>query len=221
MENMQGIVPTMDYSRNDDDWGANGFGIWMLFLLFALNRNNRDDYARESTVTSEFTQRDITSGFQNTNANLFNGFDRVNGAICGVDRTVLESQYNLGSKIDQANFDSQKCCCDTQKEILESRYASALQAQNMQAQMSSCCCDVKEAIHAEGEATRAMIQNDKIEQLREQVYTTNLALNNANLANNIVSQLRPFPQPAYITCSPYQSIFGANGLNNSFCGCGF
>lgn len=234
MENVQGIVPTMDYSRNcdNDGWG-NNFGIWMLFLLFALNRDNRNDYAREDTVNSNFIQRDVTGGFQNLNGNMFNGFERVNenlcagfqgvnNNICGVDKTILNAQYNLGSKIDQANFDNQQCCCDTQKEILESRYASALQAQNMQAQMSQCCCDVKEAIHAEGEATRAMIQADKIEQLREQVYTTNAALNNANLANNIINQLRPYPQPSYITCSPYESaMFGRNGFNNCGCNCGF
>lgn len=218
MENVQGIVPTMDYSRGnycDDGFGGNNFGLWMLFLLFALDRDNKNDYAREDTVNSNFIQRDITGGFQNVNANLFNGFERVNDNVCGVDKSVLNAQYNLGSKIDQANFDNQRCCCDTQKEILESRYASAMQAQNMQAQMDRCCCDIREAVHAEGEATRAMIQEDKIQQLRDQVSVTNLALNNANLANNIINQLRPYPQPAYITCSPYESaMFGRNGFNN-------
>lgn len=59
-----------------------------------------------------------------------------------------------------------------------------------------------------------MMQNDKIDQLREQVNVTNLALNNANLANQIITAVRPTPTPAYLTCSPY---FAYNPYNG--CGC--
>lgn len=61
-----------------------------------------------------------------------------------------------------------------------------------------------------------MIQSDKIEQLRDQVYASNLALNNANLANQIVNSVRPTPTPAYLTCSPY---FAYNTLGCNGCGC--
>ena len=74
------------------------------------------------------------------------------------------------------------------------------------------------AIHSEGEATRSMIQADKIEQLRDQVYASNLALNNANLANQIITTLQPTPKPAYITCSPYYA-YNMNPYSNG-CGCG-
>ena len=77
---------------------------------------------------------------------------------------------------------------------------------------------MKTAIHAEGEATRAMIQEDKIQQLRDQVYATNLALNNANLANSIVNQIIPRPAPAYPSCSPFvPSYYGFS--NNGCCNC--
>lgn len=59
-----------------------------------------------------------------------------------------------------------------------------------------------------------MMQNDKIDQLREQVNITNLALNNANLANQIITAVRPTPTPAYLTCSPYFAYSPYNG-----CGC--
>lgn len=78
--------------------------------------------------------------------------------------------------------------------------------------------DLKNAIHAEGEATRNQMQQDKIEQLREQVNTTNLALNSANLANQIITSLRPYPQPSYLVSSPYSSIY--NPYNGCGCGCG-
>jgi len=74
------------------------------------------------------------------------------------------------------------------------------------------------AIHAEGEATRSMIQSDKIEQLRDQVYASNLALNNANLANTVINAVRPTPTPAYLTCSPYFA-YNTNNLYGTGCGC--
>lgn len=35
----------------------------------------------------------------------------------------------------------------------------------------------------------------------------------------LIGTLRPFPQPAYITCSPYQSVGGTCGSSYN-CGCG-
>ena len=63
-----------------------------------------------------------------------------------------------------------------------------------------------------------MLQSDKIEQLRDQVFASNLALNNANLANTVINAVRPTPTPAYLTCSPYFAYNMGYGYNNG-CGC--
>lgn len=39
----------------------------------------------------------------------------------------------------------------------------------LQSQLASCCCDIANAIHAEGEATRALIQTNEIQALRDKV----------------------------------------------------
>lgn len=62
-----------------------------------------------------------------------------------------------------------------------------------------------------------LIQQDKIDQLRDQVYTTNQALNNANLTNQIVNAIIPRPAPAYPSCSPF--VPSTYGYGNG-CGCG-
>ena len=59
-----------------------------------------------------------------------------------------------------------------------------------------------------------MIQADKIEQLRDQVFASNLALNNTNLANTVINAVRPFPSPSYVVSSPYTSLY------NPYNGCG-
>lgn len=207
MEAMQttGIIPTMDYSRNYDGFGENSW-FWVIILLFAFwgnngwgNRNN----GLETDIETRFLERDIF----NTNQN-------VSTTGCQTQRDILETKYDLGTQVLENRFNCSQNACNTQKEILESRYTTQLGFQNAQANLASCCCDLKTAIHSEGEATRNMIQSDKIEQLRDQLYASNLALNNANLANQIVNSVRPFPTPSYVVTSPYV------GLYNPYNGCG-
>lgn len=106
----------------------------------------------------------------------------------------------------------------TQKEIIESRYTTQLGFQASQAQMSSCCCDLKTAIHAEGEATRALINANTIQELRDRLDTANNALTVQTISNNVVSQLQPTAKPAYITCSPYTSYNHPFGYYGNCCG---
>lgn len=91
----------------------------------------------------------------------------------------------------------------------------------MQAQLAECCCSLKEIAHAEGEATRALIQANTIQDLRDKVadrdrdlMTANFQISQAAQSANIIDTVRPFPIPAYVTCSPYVNYgYGA-------CGCG-
>lgn len=207
METMNtGIVPTMDYSRNNDNFG-DGAWFWIIVLLFAFwgngfNRNN----GLETDIDTRFLERDVFSVNQN-----------VSNTGAGINENICSTKYDLGTQILENRFNCSQNACSTQKEILESRYTTQLGFQNAQANLSDCCCDLKTAIHAEGEATRNMIQADKIEQLRDQVYTTNQALNSTNLANQIVNAIIPRPAPAYPSCSPF--VPSTYGYNNG-CGCG-
>lgn len=198
-----GIIPTMDYSRANNSYNDGMFGgewAWILVILFAFGFGGNGFGANrmnglETDIDTRFLERDIF----NTNQN-------VSSTACQTQRDVLENR-----------FTAEKCCCETQKEILQNRYDNALQTQTLSSQMAECCCDLKTAIHAEGEATRNMIQADKIEQLRDQVFATNTALNNANLANQIINSILPKAVPAYPSCSPFVPStvsFGGCGCNN-------
>lgn len=193
--------------------GAFGGGwMWLIVLLLLFRGNN---WGENQTLTSdEFIKRDIF----NTNQNVSN-------TACQTQRDVLESRYTTQLGLQQVQASQQQCCCDTQKEILQSRYDSALQAQNIQAQLQNCCCDLKTAIHAEGEATRGLIQNNMIQDLRDRLAERDRDLSAANFqisqvaqTSNIINTVRPFPQPAYITCSPYAST-SAYGCGCNSCGC--
>lgn len=191
----------MALTKNGDGFFGDGiWGIIMLLIIAGLfsgngfGWGNRGNVANDTLLGDEFIKRD-----------LFNVNQNVSNTACQTQKEVLENRFNCSQN-----------ACNTQKEILESRYTTQLGFQNAQANLSSCCCDLKTAIHSEGEATRSMIQSDKIEQLRDQLYSSNLALNNANLANQIVNSVRPFPIPSYAVTSPYVGLY--NPYNG--CGCG-
>lgn len=126
-----------------------------------------------------------------------------------LERDVLNGNCSNGNKILETS-------CATQKAVLESQYATLLGFKDAQYQQSQCCCDLKNAIHAEGEATRGLIQNNTIQELRDRLTLANDALTTQTITNNIVDKVRPCAIPAYITCSPYTSL---NAFNTCGCGC--
>ena len=122
----------------------------------------------------------------------------------------------MGTQVLENRFNCSQNACNTQKEILQNRYDNALQTQTLYAQMAECCCNLRAEGLANTQKVIDLIQQDKIDQLREQVNATNLALNNANLANTVINAVRPFPSPSYIVSSPYTNLY--NPYNG--CGCG-
>jgi hypothetical protein len=86
--------------------------------------------------------------------------------------------------------------------------------ENARFDMQKCCCDLSTAIHAEGEATRNLIQQNEIQALRDKVADLSLAQSQCAQNAYLINQLKPCAVPAYITCSPYTTFNGLNG-----CGC--
>ena len=191
--------------NNRDGYGfGDGAWFWIIIILFAFwgngfNRNN----GLETDIDTRFLERDIF----NTNQNVSN-------SACQTQRDILETKYDLGTQVLENRFNCSQNACSTQKEILQNRYDNALQTQTLSAQMAQCCCDLRAEGLANTQKIVDLIQQDKIDQLRDQVYTTNQALNNTNIANTIINSVRPFPAPSYIVSSPYTSLY------NPYNGCG-
>lgn len=211
------------YGFGGDSW------VWIiLILLFAGggmwgNRN----IANDTLLGEEFIKRDIF----NTNQN-------VSSTGCQTQRDVLENRYTTQLGLQQLGQQSQSCCCETQKEILENRYANALAFKDqLYAQQQCCCetnrnidavraenfkntCEITNAIHAEGEATRALIQANTMQELRDKLadrdrdlMSANLALQNNAQTRTLIDTLQPVAKPSYLTCSPYFAY------QNFGCGC--
>lgn len=204
-------------SRNyDGDDGMFGGGAWwILIILFAFMGNGFGNNRNDNAIGQEFIQRDIF----NTNQN-------VSTTGCQTQRDVLESRYTTQLGLQQLGMQNQNCYCETQKEILQNRFDNALQTNTLQAQIASCCCDITSAIHSDGEATRALITANTIQELRDKLadkdrdfLSANLALQNNAQTSTLINTLLPRATPAYASCSPYESaFFGRFGFGNNNCG---
>ena len=60
-----------------------------------------------------------------------------------------------------------------------------------------------------------MMTQDKIEALRTELQSAQLALQNNAQTHTIINELRPCAVPAYLTCSPYTALntYGCNGCS--------
>nr|DAH88436.1 MAG TPA: hypothetical protein [Caudoviricetes sp.] len=82
--------------------------------------------------------------------------------------------------------------------------------------------DNANAIKADGDATRALMTQNEIQSLRDQLQTANFQLSQQAQNATLIATLRPTPIPAYQTCSPYESaqMFSHYGTAcNNGCGC--
>lgn len=175
-------------TENDHDDGFGG-GAWWIIILFLfvfmgggnLWGNRQSDYGQYAMAAS---QQEILYGQQ---------FQGLNSALQRISDGICNSTYALNNSITGEGRNMQMqladCCCKTQTAIA-----------NLAAQTDRQTCAITTAIHAEGEQTRALMQADTIQQLRDKV--SELQLGQSQCAQNayLVNTLRPYPVPAYNPC---------------------
>lgn len=181
MDNMSlSDIAAVTRNANDDgNWGGNG--AWWIVILFLFCfmgggfwGNRQGEYGQYATAAS---QQEILYGQQfgqinDRLTNLGNGVCNLGyemqGGIAQLGKEVALGQSNLNQTIMATGNGIQQqlasCCC-------ENRLAAA----NLSAQMDRQTCDITTAIHAEGEQTRAMMQANTIQQLRDKVSALELA----------------------------------------------
>ena len=144
--------------NNDNDGWGNGGALWIIILfLFVFmggwgNGFNRDNGA--------LTRAEMQQGFDTQE--ITRKLDGINYGLCDVfyaqNTTMLNGFAGITTAVRDAQFAAQQCCCETNRNIDAVRYEAA---QNT--------CAIEKAIHAEGEATRALIQTNEIQALRDKV----------------------------------------------------
>lgn len=222
-------------TKNSNGIDAGGYFWWVIiFFIIAgvfgggnLFGNNRG--AENALLGSdEFIKRDIFNTNQNVSTTACQTQRDVLDNRYNLGMNLMENRYANQLGVQQVISSQKDCCCSTKQEIAQNRYDNALgqanlqkdmllgQASNqkdlllgnkdIQAQMAQCCCDVKTAIHSEGEATRALITENTIQELRDRLALANNAISSQTIADNVIGAVRPYPVPAYPVSSPYGTI---------------
>ena len=223
MENAS-IVPVMDVNRGYGygDGYCNG-GSWFMWIivLFALMGGWGNGYGRNG---AGLTQVEMQQGFDTQS--ILRKLDGINNGLCdgfyaqnttmlqgfnGVQRDLCTGFSAVNAGIAENRFAMQNCCCSIERAV------DSVKAENYKN-----TCEITNAIHAEGEATRALINHNVMQGLRDKLADKDRDLQSANFqlsqlsqTANIIGTLRPFPQPSYLTANPYQSVANYYG-----CGCG-
>lgn len=205
---MNGITPTVDLATNGGYGNGffNGEGIWAIVLLALLfnggwggfGGNGFNNIATTDYISSEFTQRDINSGFQNQNNLISNGFQNTATSICDLKSDVLLSANN-----------TQRDILSQTNELNTNLLTTALQSQ---AQMDKCCCDLRAQGIENTQKILDVLNQNTIDSLRSEVNDLKNTITANGIGTSIVNQVRPYPIPSYIVSSPYTSLY--NGFSN-------
>lgn len=209
----------MAVTRNNGDYGANEW-IWII-VLFALFGSGGFGFGnRGYGLENALTRSDLQQGFDNQS--VLRKLDGINNGLCdgfyAQNTTMLQGFNTVGQAIAENRFAQQKCCCETNRNIDAVRYENAKNT-----------CDIVRAIEKDGEATRALINTNTMQNLRDRIVAKDQELQTANFqlsqqaqSANLINTLRPTPIPAYMTCSPYMSSYYATkGLNCGCSSCGY
>lgn len=190
-------------TRNNNEEGMwNNPFIYLVWLAVLGNGGlfgNRGvgDAAVQGAITRSdlfegFNTQDINSQLRGITNGLCDGFYAINNGL-------KDGFYGIKGALAENRFAQQNCCCELGGKINEVRYEN-----------SQNTCAITNAIHAEGEATRALINSNVMQELRDKleardrdVLVRDFQLSQLAQSANLVNELRPCAKPAYITCSPY------------------
>lgn len=180
----------------DGDMGGVGWIILLFIFLLAIGGGGSGVFGGGDRATNA----DIQRGFD-TNS-IMNKLSSIGDGICSLGYENAQLSNGIQSSVSALGAQMQQCCCETNRNIDAVRYEAAKNT-----------CDITSAIHAEGEATRALITQNTMQELRDQLQTAQFQLSQQAQNSTLINALRPFPIPAYNTCSPYTA---SNGFG---CGC--
>jgi hypothetical protein len=179
-----------------NEWMNNPF-IYLVWL--ALLGNNGGIFGNRGgaeALQGAITRSDLFEGFNN---------QEISNQLRGITNGLCDGFYATRQGISDLGYAVKDCCCTTNRNIDAVRFENA---QNT--------CAITNAIHAEGETTRALINANMIQDLRDKLEARDRDIlvrdfQLSQLAQNatLINELRPCAKPAYITCSPYTTACGS------------
>ena len=229
-------------SQDDEGMGWNNPFFYLIFIwLFAMFGGNGfgfggfgGGYGAYGAISNEFLFSNLNAGQDAIRASQIatqNGIasatydlsNQINAVGQSIGQGLCSTTYELSSKIDAGRYDQALATQQLSRQISDSCCATNRNIDALANQVSMDTCAIKEAIFRDGEATRALINANTMQELRDKLNAAEMALSNSAQTNAIeqaidakVASIIGFPArppfwayPHYPTPTPTPSGGGA------------
>lgn len=224
-------------SSNGGGFGWGGEGSWFIIILFLFaflgwgnggwgNNGNSGGVVDGYVLTSDFAN--VERKIESVNQGLCDGFYQqaqlVNGTNMAMANGFAQAELSrsnqqaaLMQQLNAMQMQAANCCCENRAAIAQVRYDMATQACDTRNTVNTAARDIIDANNQNSRAILDFLTQSKLSDLQTENQNLKLAASQAAQNNYLISQLRPCPSPAYITCNPWAgSGYGGCG---SGCGC--
>lgn len=160
-----------DYSLSDiaavtekESDGFMGNGAWWIIILFLFMFSNGNIFGNGggALTRSELDFTNLDSSIRGVQQGLADGFYAVNTGMLtgfnGIQRDLCTGFNGVNAAITGTGYQMKDCCCEINRSIDALRYEN-----------SKNTCEIVNAIRTDGEATRALINANVMQELREKL----------------------------------------------------
>ncbi len=210
---MDGITPTYNIGGNNDGFFG-GSGLWLFAILALMWGGNGFGFGNRGNVGTEAIQADVNRGFDNQNLQAQTR-DILDAVTSGTAQSVAATNQTFHDMLGSFN--------DKYSELQRDVAGLAVGQANLLAKENECCCAslraidgvnynnamntaaIKEAILLDGQKTRDLITENKMEAMQARINQLEL--------NQAVAGVVRYPSQTTYTS-------GTNPFCNCGCGCG-
>jgi len=200
----------------NNGWGNNGNANMAAELSAAQTRatvwESNDAQSMQNSIRDVARQINqvgdgIASSFVALNGQLNNGFTNQMRDNFGLQTTMMGGFNNVAQAVNENRFAAQQCCCETNRNIDSVNYNAAMNTANINTTATANTQKILDKLCA----MEASAKDAEIANLRQALAGSQLAYSQQAQNAQLITALRPFPNPAYIVGSPYAT---------TNCGCG-
>ena len=198
---------TMTMDNGGSTW------IWVFFLFFLLaagggsgfgfGNNATANALTQAQLQNDLYNQSIDAAMRDLRNNQCNAIEQVMASEGNITQLLNNNRYDGAMQANAIQNQQMLSNCEINRNIDSVKYESARNT-----------CDIIQAGEAQTQRILDALTANTIQELRDKLQTEQLERNNAAQTATLISTLRPFPQPCYLTCSPYTSANGVYG-----CGC--
>lgn len=198
-------------------FGGFGDGAWWIIILLLAGWGNNGGFGGFGGGNGNLafdlgklaTTNDVASGFNNSA--VLSSLNDLKLGQAGLQQTLCQGFNGINTSILTSTNDISRqigdCCCTTQRAIDGINY-----------NLAKSTCDIVNSQNQNTQRIIDMYTGDKIASLQADKAALTAQLSQNAQTRTLIDTLRPVAQPAYITCSPYESVYSF-APRSSACGC--